>query len=197
MGVMKIFQGLTGGLDWHIISEPLIREVSPLAGIAFCIFMAFVTFGVMNVVTAFVVEGVIQYEAKARELHKFRTARRLFKELGLDRNQSIEFEDIEEHFQDPNVQAFFRSIDCEPREARCLFDLLDVRHTGSMEFEEFITGCIRLQSNTKSSDLMLAMRDLRRFISELMVEVLGQEPDGEDDDRSYQSEGSRLDARLS
>mmetsp|Transcript_121429 Transcript_121429/g.303025 ORF Transcript_121429/g.303025 Transcript_121429/m.303025 type:complete len:461 (-) Transcript_121429:79-1461(-) len=165
--VFSLFQGLTGGQDWGALVAPLIRHISPAWGVLFCMYVAFGLFAMMNVVTATFVEGVIQRAAQVKEIQKMRDATRLFKSLDLDQSGCITLDEIANHLGSPEVEAFFQSIDVDVREACCLFELMDVEGTGAIGFEEFLSGCIRLQGPAKAWDLVMAMQEIRAAFAEL------------------------------
>merc|ERR1712194_300082 len=160
--VMSLFQGLTGGLDWHEVANPLVEQISPIVGVLFCGNMAFLVLGMMNIFTATIVEGVSRYEETAREMAKKRSAYRLFKGLGLEADGEVTLDNLLDHLDTPEVVDFFKSIDIDMSEARHLFELLDTDEDGELSFEDFINGCIRMQSPAKTLDLVLATKDIPR-----------------------------------
>merc|ERR1712039_246314 len=85
----------------------------------------------------------------------------LFMRLDQDMSGSISIDEIEEHLQDPAVRDFFRLIDVDETEAQCLFDILDNSGDGTIDLEEFLNGCLRLQGQAKSLDLFILTRDTR------------------------------------
>mmetsp|Transcript_22828 Transcript_22828/g.65881 ORF Transcript_22828/g.65881 Transcript_22828/m.65881 type:complete len:438 (+) Transcript_22828:153-1466(+) len=166
LSMMSLFQGLTGGVDWYVLTSPLIEHITPALGALFCAYTAFALLAVMNIVTATFIEAVIERATRVNELRKLRDASRAFQCLDVDESGLITFDEIADHLEDSEVQDFFRSIDVDVREAQCLFDLLDISGSGAIEFEEFLSGCIRLQGPAKASDLVLAVKEIRSALQE-------------------------------
>lgn len=162
--VFSLFQGLTGGVDWNDLADPLIREVSPWMGILFFLYVSFALLAVMNVVTATFVQNAIERAAQVKETQKVSQASRLFRTLDTDSSGVITFDEIESNLESKEVQEFFRSIDVDLSEARCLFDMLDTDNSGAIEFSEFLSGCLRLQGPAKAIDLVLVMRELKEVL---------------------------------
>lgn len=166
---MSLFQGLTGGVDWNDLVDPLVQYVSPWMGSVFFLYTSFAMLCVMNVVMATFVQNVTERAAEVQEAHKVFQASRLFQTLDTDSKGTITLDEIERNLQSPAVQDFSRSIDVDVQEARILFDMLDADNSGAIEFSEFISGCIRLQGPSKAIDLVLVMREIREALAELQA----------------------------
>eukprot|EP00913_Durusdinium_trenchii_P029100 g27284.t1 len=181
LSVLSLFQGIAGGVDWHQISEPLMKltwpkqillftlildprnGISPWFGLLFVIFMAFCILALLNVITGTFVETMSQ---QAKDLHlrgRIVQARRLFKEIDTDASGYISPDEILEHTTNAAVQEFFETIDVHPDEARNLLEVIDLDGNGKINFEEFLEGSLRLNGAAKSSDLILLARELKRF----------------------------------
>jgi len=165
--LMSMFQGLTGGVDWRDLTDPLLAHEG-LRGAAFgiLVYLAFAILGVMNVVTGTFVQNAIERSAEVKEINKVTQARTLFKCLDLDMSGSISFDEIRSHLDSAPVQEFLRSIDVDISEARCLFEVMDLRGSGTIDFDEFLSACLRLQGPARALDLILLTRDSRRFFEQ-------------------------------
>jgi len=86
--------------------------------------------------------------------------RDLFGVLDENRNGIICWTELEEHLDDPKLKAFFREVDIDTSEAQGLFLLLDRDGSGSIDADEFLSGCLRLRGPAKALDLQLVMREL-------------------------------------
>lgn len=159
---LSLFQGLTGGVDWNDLVDPLVEYISPWMGALFFLYISFALLGVMNVVTATFVQNANERAAEVQEAQRVSQASRLFRTLDRDSTGTITLDEIERNLESTEVLEFFRSIDVDVSEARILFDMLDTDRSGAIEFAEFLSGCLRLQSPAKAIDLVLVMRELRQ-----------------------------------
>jgi len=166
--VLSLFQGLTGGVDWDDITRPLMESVSPWIGVFFFLYMAFAIILVLNVVTATFVEASIERAGKVHELEQLSHASKLFKSLDRDGSGYITLDELEDHLECIEVQNFFQSIDVDVGEARAVFKVLDVDDTNTIEFWEFLTGCLRLQGPAKSIDLVLGIYHIDCLVERLL-----------------------------
>jgi hypothetical protein len=173
--VLSLFQGLTGGIDWRDLLDPLLEEPSlQWAAAGTLVYLAFAILGVMNVVTATFVQNAIERSQEVKEINRVSQARKLFKCLDFDDSGAISFEEIHDHLHTPAVQDFLKSIDVDVSEARCLFEVMDMSGNGTIDFEEFLSACLRLQGPARALDLILLTRDSRRFFEQqaLLLEQL-------------------------
>merc|ERR1712176_665092 len=107
----------------------------------------------MNVVTGVFVQTALQ-SAKDEE-DSFLTDQivTLFDMTSRDKVAKITFEEIKSCLNDPDTSKEWKSINVQPEEAKYLFELLDIDESGIIQFEEFLSGCLRLHGNAKSMDL--------------------------------------------
>jgi len=167
IAVLSLFQGLTGGLDWSDLATPMMELISPWMGLWFLLFIAFALLLVMNVVAATFVESAIDRATKVREMQKLSQASRLFKSLDKDMSGYISCDELDEHLESKEVQEFFESIDVDASEAKCLFDLIDCDGSGEIEFNEFLSGCLRLQGPAKSMDMVVGLHHLNQSVDKI------------------------------
>merc|ERR1712217_607051 len=68
---------------------------------------------------------------------------------------------IKECLNDPETAKEWKSINVQQEEAKYLFELLDIDESGVIQFEEFLSGCLRLHGWAKSMDLLTVMQENR------------------------------------
>mmetsp|Transcript_73218 Transcript_73218/g.204501 ORF Transcript_73218/g.204501 Transcript_73218/m.204501 type:complete len:448 (-) Transcript_73218:28-1371(-) len=159
--VLSLWQSITGGADWDTMARPMINEVHPLMGIAFCAYIAFAILALMNVVTGVFVQTALQSAQTEEDSFLTEQIVSLFKMARVDRNAKITLKEIQAKVSDPLTAKEWRAIKVSGDEARYLFDLLDVDQSGSVFFEEFLSGCIRLRGLAKSIDTLTMMQEAR------------------------------------
>jgi len=156
---LSMFQAVTAGIDYNDIIFPLNEYVSFWAALFAMVFISFTLIAVMNIVTGTFVSSALERADEVNSMRKVMQARRVFKSLDLDFSGHITVEEVEHHLENPEVQAYFKSIDVDPSEARGLFKLLDADGSGRIEFNEFLEICLRLQGNAKAVDLLVVARE--------------------------------------
>jgi len=178
--VLSLFQGLTGGVDWRDLVDPLLEHPSlRWAAAGMLLYLSFAILGIMNVVTGTFVQHAMERSTEVKEINRVSQARKLFKSLDFDASGYITFEEIHDHLYTPPVQDFLKSIDVDVSEARCLFEVMDMGGSGSIDFEEFLSACLRLQGPARALDLILLTRDSRRFFEQhsMILEHIAQRLD--------------------
>merc|ERR1712224_480903 len=72
---LTLFEAISGGVSWDEIVSPLM-DISPKLGVGFCMYVAFSTLALMNVITGIFVNGAItsadseKAKQAANALHK-------------------------------------------------------------------------------------------------------------------------------
>jgi len=166
--ILSLFQALTGGIDWRDLVEPLSEYMNWGWGLATVIWIAFLMLGVMNIITGNFVSAAMERSQSVKDVDNVFQARRLFKSLDIDDNGAITIDEIRRHLESKPVQQFFRTIDVDSSEAEVLFEILDLSGDGSIDREEFISGCLRLQGAARAVDLLLMTKDTRRGFEQIL-----------------------------
>ncbi|CAK9072671.1 Muscle calcium channel subunit alpha-1 (MDL-alpha-1) [Durusdinium trenchii] len=167
--ILSLFQALTGGIDWRDLVEPLSEYMNWGWGLATVIWIAFLMLGVMNIITGNFVSAAMERSQSVKDVDNVFQARRLFKSLDIDDNEAITIDEIRRHLESKPVQHFFRTIDVDSSEAEVLFEILDLSGDGSIDKEEFISGCLRLQGAARAVDLLLMTKDTRRGFEQILI----------------------------
>lgn len=158
---LSLFQALTGGVDWNEIVQPLMDNLHPAWGLLVVLWISFSILAVLNIITGSFVQNAIERSLSVKEMDKVTQARKLFSFLDVDENGFIDRDEIGKHLDSEAVQDFFRLIDVDTSEAHCLFDLLDCSGDGSIDFEQFLSGVLRLQGQAKALDMIMLILDTR------------------------------------
>merc|ERR1712004_244755 len=90
-----------------------------------------------------------------------RQAYQMFRSIDINEDGMVSIEELSLHLGSDAAKEYFKTIDVDISEANCLFTLLDVNNGGSIDFHEFLSGCIRLNGPAKAVDLLLLARDIR------------------------------------
>merc|ERR1712194_107473 len=62
---------------------------------------------------------------------------------------------------DPDVAKRLKSIKFSAEDAKYVFALLDVEENGEVQFEEFLSACLRLKGTAKSLDMLIQLQESR------------------------------------
>merc|ERR1712048_972640 len=76
---------------------------------------------------------------------------------------------------DGDVSAFFILLDVDPSDAYALFKLLDDDGSGTIDADEFVDGCLRLQGQAKSIDLAKVRHETKMMLQSLHKKAVHQE----------------------
>eukprot|EP00931_Biecheleriopsis_adriatica_P073439 TRINITY_DN47721_c0_g1_i1.p1 TRINITY_DN47721_c0_g1~~TRINITY_DN47721_c0_g1_i1.p1 ORF type:complete len:601 (+),score=105.69 TRINITY_DN47721_c0_g1_i1:77-1879(+) len=157
--MFTLLKTITGGLSWHEAVSPL-ADVGPLWVITFTVYLVFMYFAVLNVVTGVFCQTAIESAAADKEmatmlqLHNrqvyIESLRKLFSELDHDGSNEITIDELESKLKDDSLSAFFESMNVDTDDAWLLFSLIDKDMSGCIDAEEFITGCLQLKGPAKA-----------------------------------------------
>jgi len=167
-----LFASLTNGLAWLNAVKPL-----ETAGwgwvVVFIGYMCFTFLAVLNVITGVfchsAIEGaqhdqemLIQEALKTR--NKFtEQVRKLFSSIDTDDSGCITIQELEEHMNDPAMQAYLEALELDASDAWTLFKLLVSGGNHSIDCDDFIMGCMRLKGVAKAIDLAQLMYENKQL----------------------------------
>eukprot|EP00929_Paragymnodinium_shiwhaense_P023932 TRINITY_DN1486_c0_g1_i1.p1 TRINITY_DN1486_c0_g1~~TRINITY_DN1486_c0_g1_i1.p1 ORF type:complete len:938 (+),score=221.51 TRINITY_DN1486_c0_g1_i1:230-3043(+) len=173
--LLSLFMVVSGGRDWIEVYMPL-AYIHTAYGVIFVVYVFFVVFGLLNVVTsAFVdilthvskadLDVVIEEETKLATHHAASVAM-LFEAADTDNSKTLSYQEMEEHMKDARMQAYLNSLDIDPEQSKALFTLLDVDESGEVGMEEFIRGCRRLKGTARSIDVNMLLHINEKLLDE-------------------------------
>eukprot|EP00927_Polykrikos_kofoidii_P007995 TRINITY_DN13301_c0_g1_i2.p1 TRINITY_DN13301_c0_g1~~TRINITY_DN13301_c0_g1_i2.p1 ORF type:complete len:922 (-),score=136.05 TRINITY_DN13301_c0_g1_i2:38-2803(-) len=154
--LLSLFQAMTGGVDWNDLHLAL-AEVSPWLSLVLVMYVSFVVFAMMNVVTGVFVESALASAKEDRECEVLKQVRRLFSMSDADSDGKITWEEFVGQLRSPGMDKYFSALDIDISEASALFLLLDADESGEIDMEEFVMGCLRLRGPAKAIDVATLM----------------------------------------
>merc|ERR1712050_414496 len=89
--------------------------------------------------------------------------RKVFADCNKSSSGGISWEEFEQQCNTPGMQMFFKAVDLNQEEAKDLFRLLDIDDSGTLDPEEFVNGCLRLQGPAKAIDLASFMHAYKQL----------------------------------
>ncbi|CAE7734014.1 Scn9a, partial [Symbiodinium pilosum] len=162
--MLSVFQALSGGVDWNDVLQPILQHVSPALAVFFVVYLAFCYLALLNVITGTFVETVGRQASDLKIRTQILQARRLFQQIDVDHSGFISLSEIQNQTATEAVLDFFESVDVDPSEAQYLLEVLDMDGSGTINFEEFLRGTLRMdvppdscsvsRSNTRSIGIL-------------------------------------------
>merc|ERR1719410_2431456 len=102
--VLSLFMSISGGMDWWEFGKPLM-EISPFYGLFFVMYVAFMTFGVLNIITGIFCEAAAEIANSDRDLvvgaeiekqkSYIKSLKELFCELDQDHSGQITYQEFQ------------------------------------------------------------------------------------------------------
>lgn len=174
--MLTLFQSISDGLSWSHAIDPL-SEVHTVWVVLFIVFISFVYFAVLNVVTGVFVQSAVESAQRDhdmlmqamqadKEMH-MQKIKELFKILDAKESGVFTLRQFEKHIEDESVQTYLASLELDTVDAWKLFKLLDINGDHKVGLEEFVIGSFRLKGNAKSIDLATLLYEHRWLAAKL------------------------------
>jgi Ca2+-binding EF-hand superfamily protein len=161
--ILSIYWSITGGQDWADVIGPLIQETgNQIHNIIFCMFIAFATMVLMNLVTGVFVEGAARLTKEDRDKELSRLAHKVFRLVDADGNEEISKEEFDNNLALGNMDTYLHAVELARSDAASLFDILDMDRSGAISVNEFVDGCLRLRGLPRAADLSQVLMETRK-----------------------------------
>lgn len=162
--MMSLYQAMAGGINWKDLSSPLV-EHSTIQGVIFVLYIAFTVLALTNVVTGVFVEGALKSAKQEEEDVMLHTLRNMFCEDGDSEDSDAQFrrlskEEFKRRLGKPELCEYLQSINVDPREANMLFTLIDDDNSGTIDYEEWVCGCMRIRGAARAIDTILLLHEV-------------------------------------
>jgi len=168
--MFSMFEAITTE-GWPTMSRTAMQYL-PSVWIFFVLFISITSFGIMNVLTAVIVENTLdmahknsQDIAKKQHFEKKKALGRLYQVFKLadrDGNEQLSKEEFLTALKMPDVARALYEVDIDMGDAESLFDILDYDGSGQLDVTEFIQGCMNARGSAKARDVLAAQCDLWR-----------------------------------
>ncbi|CAJ1389062.1 unnamed protein product [Effrenium voratum] len=178
VSMVTLFRSISNGIQWD---EPADALGSVEGGFfwvqAFHFYIAFCSFAVLNVLTGVFCNSAIRaaeqdHEMRIMTLVQTRKDLReqvnsLFHMMDQEGRGAVTITDLERHWHDEAVMAFFRSMEMEAMDAWTLFSSLDVDGDMSIGVDEFVERCLQLSGPARSTDLFALRQQTEKLAKQL------------------------------
>lgn len=177
--INTLWMTVTGGVDWSVPVQPL-SNISWALPATFDCFWIFLTFALMNVMTAVFCQTAIEKAVAERDFASIEQLankqswceemRRVCVEIDANCSGQIELEEFEMALSDDRMRAFFESRGIEVSDVLTLFRLLDTDQRGCLELDDLVEGLLYLKGPARAMQLARVLQDgkeLRHRLQEL------------------------------
>jgi hypothetical protein len=163
VSTFRLYQTISDGRHWGELAEPLMSYCSPWTASLFIAYSAFVTFALMNVVTAFFVETALKEAQEDNQKHMATQLWELFHSVGFSQDTEVSEEEFMSRIDDPAMLAYLKQLDLDSQKAKemRLFKLIDKDRSGSVNSRELLNGCLKLMGNAKAVEVAALLREQR------------------------------------
>jgi len=166
--MLTLFMSISGGVSWQDAILPL-HHLSAFWTMLFVIFISFVIFAVLNVVTGVFCNSAINEAERDKHLAAMQVMTRrdefvhsitkLFEDIDSDHSGTITLAEFQKFLGHEWFLAYFSSLDIDTSDVLTLFRLLDTDGTGVIDVKEFVDGCLQLKGNAKAIHMARVMHD--------------------------------------
>eukprot|EP00929_Paragymnodinium_shiwhaense_P049824 TRINITY_DN25127_c0_g2_i1.p1 TRINITY_DN25127_c0_g2~~TRINITY_DN25127_c0_g2_i1.p1 ORF type:complete len:658 (+),score=139.22 TRINITY_DN25127_c0_g2_i1:86-2059(+) len=168
---LTFFQIVLAGDSWGTMALPII-EAEPMTAIVFCGASLTLSFGIMQLITAVVVDtfaelrkhdvATLAVEMESVEREEKEWLSRVFRELDEDGSGQVTFQELTEGaLRVRDFQDWLRVMDVDSHDLERLFSIIDADDSGEIDVVEFIEILYRLRHSdaTTMGKLMKHMLD--------------------------------------
>jgi hypothetical protein len=170
----SLWWAISGGINWYELTGPLETTGNVVWSLLFLVYIAFVYFFILNVVTGVfcqnAIEGAqqdleltIETQLKEKEVYADRL-RKLFEEMNTNPNgvsDGLTPAEIQKQLDRPKVQSWFKALDVDAKKAWKLFKILDEKNTGRVSLDDFVEGCLKLKGPATRVDVETLKWEIR------------------------------------
>ncbi|CAK0857203.1 unnamed protein product [Prorocentrum cordatum] len=163
--MLSLMMAVSGGISWHELTTPLQGTGNIWWVMLFLVYITFVYFFVLNVVTGVFCQNAIEgaqqdldltIEAQLREKQVYADRLKLlFEEMNqdCDPEEGLTAADIHEQMEKPKVQSFFKALDIDAKQTWKLFKVLDSANSGAISLQDFVEGCLQMKGSATRVDV--------------------------------------------
>ncbi|CAK8991845.1 unnamed protein product [Durusdinium trenchii] len=180
--MLTLFMAMSQGINWVEAMEPL-REVHWGAVVLILVYIVITIFTILNVVTGVFCNTAIesasadkdvatlkQVQAKQKQVEALQ---QIFQEIDRDQENEVSFEDVKTAIASGELADFLESIGISTNDVWTLFMLLDSDRKGSIDLDEFVSGCMQLHGPAKS--LQMAKMSYENKLTRQAIKSLSQD----------------------
>lgn len=182
---------------WPSYVNPLFDNVSMWYALFFCIYVTFVVFAVMRVITAIFLKEtldaagedheVVMSEKEATKKKYLRKLERIFHEMDVSGDGLVSEEEFKSMMEDENVKKYLVFLEVDLNESHSLFHMM-ADEDGQVSYTRFMDGMNRAKGLAKAADILCIRHDLEKLRKDIkLVKALSGHGLSEEEINAYQA----------
>lgn len=159
---LAISSGVTWG-DGHGPAPTLYSYVSPWTAPVFGLYVGFMVFGILNIITGIYLNTAISTTDEINHQGMMDQIRHLFSAADTDGSGAVSLVEFRQLLSHKEMGVYLRGIGWRVEQAEDLFRMLDDDQSGEISIDEFIAGCTRLQGHARAIDFAAFVASFNRL----------------------------------
>lgn len=155
--LLSMYEAISEGIHWGELVAPLHAHCGKWISIAFSLYMAFMIFAMLNVITGRLCECSIEVAKDDRKKEQLREMVTVFEGFDEDCDGTVTRDEFIKQLTHPKMQEFLKAVDLDEEAATTLFDVLShekaEKEGGCLDAKEFVRGCARINGPAKATDI--------------------------------------------
>lgn len=169
--VTTVLASISGGVDWLDVADQM-GEISRAYSVVYLMFVMFMAFGLMNIVTGIIVKNTdkfhkidaelqiqVQLQSNASFMGQMRW---MLQQADTDNSGTLSAEELDSHLASEEFRAMIAGFEVSPPEARGVFNLLDLSGEGEVSIEEFVLALVRFRGTASHVDIATLLYECKR-----------------------------------
>jgi hypothetical protein len=157
---LTLFECLLGGLSWDEPVSLLLSEIGWVSAVLFTFYVAVGLFVLLNVATGVFIDKAMK---TAEEEVNFKIAEGLALAFGLtgfeEEIDEVTLETFRMKLAEPGMVEYLQQVNIDPEHIDKFYYLLDADRSGSLNFFEVVSGCVKLRGPARAVDIALLAQD--------------------------------------
>eukprot|EP00927_Polykrikos_kofoidii_P064732 TRINITY_DN6022_c0_g3_i3.p1 TRINITY_DN6022_c0_g3~~TRINITY_DN6022_c0_g3_i3.p1 ORF type:complete len:675 (+),score=81.64 TRINITY_DN6022_c0_g3_i3:175-2025(+) len=169
---LTLFQSISGGVSWIDPFQAL--HGSYLLQATFILYLSFVLFAVLNVITGVVCNTAIEMASRDTDMVVAarmewdrcydKDLRKIFHRMAGEESDNLTFDQWEKSLNDQWIRAFLTHMEIEVHDVTSFFSMLDKDTSNSISLTEFMYGCNQNKGSAMTLDINLILKKQQHML---------------------------------
>lgn len=177
--VLTLVMAILGGDDWRNFLDVYVGHYLYVpVTLAFCMYVAFGTLVMLNLVTGVFVEGAQRIIREDEQRDKISAAARIFIDMGVSHDHTMNKDEFASLLaSSPALADFLLDLGIESTEAEIIFEMFDRDGSGDVSLTEFITSCLTMGKPATAGELYTLRYEAKNQKHESIDEIVSGQQD--------------------